>query len=212
MRSTIILLAVMRASGRHGSGLICPISKLYATEIGSQPITSLRPMELKTFIGRARPRSLCGLVAMDLGCNAHRVVRIQRDVGIDGMDHYFVVFQVVGGSTIIQNDRAVQLAVGDAALLRLISAKRTMLRAVRPVERGSRHKRLISDRHRTAITADRASPSASRRRNNSYRNTSAFERKADVVARLAGVTFRCRAPSWQGCRLWHLSDLMRRRS
>jgi hypothetical protein len=42
---------------------------------------------------------------MDLGCNAHRVVRIQRDVGIDGMDHYFVVFQVVGGSTIIQNDR-----------------------------------------------------------------------------------------------------------
>ena len=126
---------------------------------------------------------------MDLGCNAHRVVRIQRDVGIDGMDHYFVVFQVVGGSTIIQNDRAVQLAVGDAALLRLISAKRTMLRAVRPVERGSRHKRLISDRHRTAITADRASPSASRRRNNSYRNTSAFERKADVVARLAGVHF-----------------------
>ena len=192
--------------------LICPISKLYATEIGSQPITSLRPMEPKTFIGRARPRSLCGLVAMDLGCNAHRVVRIQRDVGIDGMDHYFVVFQVVGGSTIIQNDRTVQLAVGDAALLRLISAKRTMLRAVRPVERGSRHKRLISDRHRTAITADRASPSASRRRNNSYRNTSAFERKADVVARLAGVTFRCRAPSWQGCRPWHLSDLMRRRS
>ncbi len=60
---------------------------------------------------------------MDLGCNAHRVVRIQRDVGIDGMDHYFVVFQVVGGSTIIQNDRAVQLAVGDAALVRLISAK-----------------------------------------------------------------------------------------
>ncbi len=205
-------MAVIRASGRHGSGLICPISKLYATEIGSQPITSLRPMEPKTFIGRARPRSLCGLVAMDIGCNAHRVVRIQRDVGIDGMDHSFVVFQVVGGSTIIQNDRAVQLAVGDAALLRLISAKRTMLRAVRPVERGSRHKRLISDRHRTAITADRASPSASRRRNNSYRNTSAFERKADVVARLAGVTFRCRAPSWQGCRPWHLSDLMRRRS
>ena len=206
MRSTIILLAVMRASGRHGSGLICPISKLYATEIGSH-ITSLRPMEPKTFIGRARPRSLCGLVAMDLGCNAHRVVRIQMLASMA-----FVVFQVVGGSTIIQNDRAVQLAVGDAALLRLISAKRTMLRAVRPVERGSRHKRLISDRHRTAITADRASPSASRRRNNSYRNTSAFERKADVVARLAGVTFRCRAPSWQGCRPWHLSDLMRRRS
>jgi AraC family transcriptional regulator, positive regulator of tynA and feaB len=74
-------------------------------------------MELKTFIGRARPRRLCGLVAMDLGCNAHRVVRTQRDVRLDGMDHYFVVFQVVGGSTIIQNDRAVQLAVGDAALV-----------------------------------------------------------------------------------------------
>jgi hypothetical protein len=75
---------------------------------------------------------------MDLGCNAHRVVRIQRDVRIDGMDHYFVVFQVVGG--FIQNDRAVRLAVGDRALVRLISATRTMLRAVRPVERGSRHR------------------------------------------------------------------------
>jgi AraC family transcriptional activator of tynA and feaB len=74
-------------------------------------------VEPKTFAGRARPRSLFGFVAMDLSCNAHRVARTQRDVRLDGVDHYFALFQVAGGSTIIQNDQAVQLAVGDAALV-----------------------------------------------------------------------------------------------
>src|SRR3977135_1444117 len=70
-----------------------------------------------TFVGRARSRSLYGFAAIDLGCNAHRVERTQRDVRLDGVDHYFVLFQVAGGSTIIQNDRVVQLTVGDAALV-----------------------------------------------------------------------------------------------
>src|SRR5260370_39759176 len=73
-------------------------------------------VEPKTFAGRARPRSLFGFVAMDLSCNAHRVARTQRDVRLDGVDHYFALFQVAGGSTIIQNDQAVQLDVGDAVL------------------------------------------------------------------------------------------------
>src|SRR5260370_13124080 len=71
----------------------------------------------KTFAGRARPRSLFGFVAMDLSCNAHLVARTQRDVRLDGVDHYFALFQVAGGSTIIQNDQAVQLVVGDAVLV-----------------------------------------------------------------------------------------------
>jgi hypothetical protein len=71
----------------------------------------------QAFIGRARSRSLYGFVAIDLGCNAHRVERTQRDVRLDGVNHYFVLFQVAGGSTIIQNDRVVQLTVGDAALV-----------------------------------------------------------------------------------------------
>src|SRR5258708_19941792 len=71
----------------------------------------------KAFIGRARSRSLYGFVAIDLGCNTHRVERTQRDVRLDGVDHYFVLFQVAGGSTIIQNDRVLHLSVGDAALV-----------------------------------------------------------------------------------------------
>jgi AraC family transcriptional activator of tynA and feaB len=71
----------------------------------------------KAFTGRARPRSLCGFVAMDITGNAQRVERTQRDVRLDGLDHYYAVFQVAGESTMIQNDQAVKLAVGDAALV-----------------------------------------------------------------------------------------------
>jgi AraC-like DNA-binding protein len=74
-------------------------------------------MEPKAFAGRARPRSLCGFVAMDLSCNAHRVERTQRDVRLDGVDHCYAVFQVAGHSTMSQNDRPVQLAAGDVALV-----------------------------------------------------------------------------------------------
>jgi AraC family transcriptional activator of tynA and feaB len=74
-------------------------------------------MEAKAFTGRVRPRSLFGLAATDLSCNAHRVERTQQDVRIDGVDHYFIVFQVAGGSTIIQNDQALRLSVGDAVLI-----------------------------------------------------------------------------------------------
>ncbi len=49
-------------------------------------------VEPKTFAGRARPRSLFGFVAMDLSCNAHRVARTQRDVRLDGVNHYFALF------------------------------------------------------------------------------------------------------------------------
>src|ERR1700754_375937 len=75
------------------------------------------PMEPKAFTGRARSRTLCGFAAMDLGCNAHRVERTQQDVRLDGADYYFVVFQVAGGSTIIQGDQTVRLTAGDAALV-----------------------------------------------------------------------------------------------
>ena len=50
--------------------------------------------EPKAFTGRARARSLYGLAAIDLSCNAHRVERTQQDVRLDRVDHYFVFFQV----------------------------------------------------------------------------------------------------------------------
>ena len=68
-------------------------------------------IKLETFSGRVRHRSVCGFTAKDVSCNAHRVERTQRDTRLDGMDHYYAVFQVVGGSTMIQNDQAVKLAV-----------------------------------------------------------------------------------------------------
>jgi AraC family transcriptional regulator, positive regulator of tynA and feaB len=74
-------------------------------------------VDLQTFAGRARPRSLYGFVVIDLSCNAHRVERTQRDIRLDGMDYYFALFQVAGRMTIVQNDRARQLAAGDAALV-----------------------------------------------------------------------------------------------
>ena len=73
--------------------------------------------DLRTFAGRARPRSANGCVVIDLSCNAHRVERTQRDVRLDGMDHHFALFQVAGRSTIIQNDRVGQLTAGDVALV-----------------------------------------------------------------------------------------------
>jgi AraC-like DNA-binding protein len=71
----------------------------------------------ESFTGRARARSLCGFVGVDLSCNAHRVERTQRDTRIDGVDHYFTLFQIAGASRIVQNDRAMQLIVGDVALV-----------------------------------------------------------------------------------------------
>jgi AraC family transcriptional regulator, positive regulator of tynA and feaB len=59
----------------------------------------------------------CGFVAIDLSCNAHRVERTQRDARVDGVDHFYAVFQVAGRSMMIQNDQAVKLSVGDAALV-----------------------------------------------------------------------------------------------
>src|SRR3979490_2075987 len=74
-------------------------------------------IEPKTFAGRARVRSICGFRAVDLSSNAHRLERTHQDVRVDGMDHYYAIFQVTGRSRIIQNDRAVELAIGDVALV-----------------------------------------------------------------------------------------------
>jgi AraC family transcriptional regulator, positive regulator of tynA and feaB len=74
-------------------------------------------IEHKAFAGRARARSVCGFVGIDISCNAPRVERTQRDVRLDDMEHYYAVFQVAGKSTIIQNNQTVNLAVGDATLI-----------------------------------------------------------------------------------------------
>ena len=74
-------------------------------------------IEPNAFLGWARPLSVCGLAAVDIGWNAHRIERTHRDVRLDGVDHYCALFQLAGQSTVTQNDQSVQLAVGDVALV-----------------------------------------------------------------------------------------------
>jgi AraC family transcriptional activator of tynA and feaB len=78
---------------------------------------SPKAIEPKAFTGRVRPRRVCGFVAMDLTCNAHRVERTERDARLDDMEHYYAAIQVAGGSTMIQNDQVVKLGVGDVVLV-----------------------------------------------------------------------------------------------
>jgi AraC family transcriptional activator of tynA and feaB len=75
-------------------------------------------IEPKTFAGRARVRSICGLRAVELSSNAYRLERTHQDVRADVVvDHYYALFQMTGQSRIIQNDRIVELTVGDVALV-----------------------------------------------------------------------------------------------
>src|SRR5258708_33489265 len=78
---------------------------------------SMEAVEPNTFTGWLRRLSVSGLTAVDICCNAHRFERTHRDVRLDDRDHYKVVFQVAGQTTICQNDQCVQLAVGDVALI-----------------------------------------------------------------------------------------------
>jgi AraC family transcriptional regulator, positive regulator of tynA and feaB len=58
----------------------------------------------------------CWFAATDSGRYAYRSERRQRDVRLVGADWYYAVFQLAGRSALVQNDQAVQLAVGDVAL------------------------------------------------------------------------------------------------
>jgi AraC-like DNA-binding protein len=71
----------------------------------------------KAFSGRLRARDIFGLNASEIrNCKCH-CERTQRDIRLDGLDHFFALFQVAGRSTIIQDDQAVALAAGDVAFI-----------------------------------------------------------------------------------------------
>src|SRR3979409_1464358 len=74
-------------------------------------------IEPNTFSGRARVRSICGFRSVDLSSNAHCLERTRQDIRVDARDHYYAIFQMIGQSRIIQNDRTVELTVGDVALV-----------------------------------------------------------------------------------------------
>jgi AraC family transcriptional activator of tynA and feaB len=74
-------------------------------------------IEPNTFSGRARVRSICGLKAVELSSNAHRLERTRQDIRVDARDHYYAIFQMAGQSRIIQNNQIMELKVGDVALV-----------------------------------------------------------------------------------------------
>jgi AraC family transcriptional regulator, positive regulator of tynA and feaB len=81
------------------------------------------PDDPKAVGGRIRSRSIFGLNGSEIGITTrsreriHHCERTQRDIRLDGVDHCHAVFLVDGRSTLIQNDQAVELAVGDVAFI-----------------------------------------------------------------------------------------------
>src|SRR3977135_1847443 len=74
-------------------------------------------IEPNTFSGRARVRSICGLKAVELSSNAHRLERTRHDIRVDARDHYYAIFQMTGQSRIIQNGGKNKHVVRGGALL-----------------------------------------------------------------------------------------------
>jgi len=71
----------------------------------------------KAFAGWVRPISAYGLIAAEVGSNAHVIERTHRDVRVDGTDHYVVLFQLAGCSAVTHNEEAVRFGVGDVVLV-----------------------------------------------------------------------------------------------
>jgi len=71
----------------------------------------------KAFAGWVRPTSAYGLIAAEVGSNAHVVERTHRDVRLNGADHYVALFQLAGGSAMTHNEEALRFGAGDVVLV-----------------------------------------------------------------------------------------------
>jgi AraC-like DNA-binding protein len=69
------------------------------------------------FVGWVCPLNTNGLTVVDIGCNAPRIERTQRDIRLDGIEHYCLRFQVAGCSAFSQNDRVARVATNDVVLI-----------------------------------------------------------------------------------------------
>jgi AraC family transcriptional regulator, positive regulator of tynA and feaB len=75
-------------------------------------------VEPTAFTGWARTGSAFGFKTLNLASNTSTMQRSYRDVRLDGVDQYFVVFQAGGKTMLINhNDQAVRLAAGNVILL-----------------------------------------------------------------------------------------------
>lgn len=69
------------------------------------------------FAGWARVMRVFGFATLDLAANAPRVERTDRDVRLDGADHYFALFPLIGRVGMFHNGRTARLGAGDVALI-----------------------------------------------------------------------------------------------
>jgi AraC family transcriptional regulator, positive regulator of tynA and feaB len=73
--------------------------------------------EPKSFTGWMRPFNVCGLVGLDVSCNADQIERTVQDTRLDGREHYYALLQVTGHMTVSQNDQTGQVTVGEVAIV-----------------------------------------------------------------------------------------------
>jgi AraC family transcriptional regulator, positive regulator of tynA and feaB len=75
-------------------------------------------VEPAAFTGWARTGSVFGFKTVDLASNSRTLRRSYRDVRLDDVDQYFILFQVAGKTMLVNhNDRAVRHATGNVILL-----------------------------------------------------------------------------------------------
>jgi AraC family transcriptional regulator, positive regulator of tynA and feaB len=78
---------------------------------------ALECAEPDAFTGWVRPLSMFGFPAVDVACSKNRFERTQRDIRLDGVDLYGVLFQMLGRSMASQNGQTIHLAEGDIWLI-----------------------------------------------------------------------------------------------
>ena len=76
------------------------------------------PLDLAyAFTGWVRQLNIFGFSAVDVAYDNNRIERTQRDIRLDGVDFYGVLFQVAGRSMASHDGQSFHLAEGDVALL-----------------------------------------------------------------------------------------------
>jgi AraC family transcriptional regulator, positive regulator of tynA and feaB len=75
------------------------------------------PRETNIFASKVRTRRVFGFAVVDLTCNTTSLERTELDIRRDNMEYYYVTVQSAGESTIIHDDRVVNITAGDVVLL-----------------------------------------------------------------------------------------------
>jgi AraC family transcriptional regulator, positive regulator of tynA and feaB len=118
----VALILRCETAGKMSSGsdfLVAPTSD-HETWRASVHSLGYGSFESDGFKGSMRGSRMWGITAREVAFASHTASKFERthqDVRLDGMDYYRAMFQISGRETLLQNDRVLELAVGDCALL-----------------------------------------------------------------------------------------------